>query len=322
MKTRFLKLDNPCQESWDNMKPNDKGNFCERCTKTVIDFTVLDDREIGRIMKKSNGNVCARVTKAQLMTPLLDPTFPKTYELPYSNVAAGLMIATSLVTAQPAQAANHNESIELVASKDSVIQGKVIQTSKPAGKTKPDNLVVFKGEIRFKKDGKPIENATVMFVSAKMQIVTHTKADGTFVLNILPELIDNDNVIRVTYENVKIENKKDGRFHGYDEEDYILTKKDMESVYHIKADEAMIYLGGMRAYSEERPIVLSEGKEIKYQEFIKAQNGIKSSCSLKNKDYMYFESEAATAIYGQKAKQGLYIITQKSPEKIKQYDSE
>ncbi|MGQ7947736.1 hypothetical protein [Flavobacterium sp. WC2509] len=39
MKNKFLKLDNPCSEKWKDMKPKDKGNYCDLCSKKVIDFT-------------------------------------------------------------------------------------------------------------------------------------------------------------------------------------------------------------------------------------------------------------------------------------------
>lgn len=102
-------------------------------------------------------------------------------------------------------------------------------------------------------------------------------------------------------------------FFGYETKDYILTKDELKINFSIEAEPEVLYLGGIRAYSEKRkPIVLSNGVEIKYREFVKAQMGEKSSCSLENKDYLYFDSKFAIAIYGEKAKGGLYILTNKT----------
>jgi hypothetical protein len=92
-----------------------------------------------------------------------------------------------------------------------------------------------------------------------------------------------------------------------------LTKEELKSNFSIKAEPEVLYLGGIGAYSKKRkPIVLSNGLEIEYREFVKAQMGKKSSCSLENKDYLYFDSKFAIAIYGKKAKDGLYILTNKT----------
>lgn len=104
-------------------------------------------------------------------------------------------------------------------------------------------------------------------------------------------------------------------FFGYETKDYVLSKKELVAEYSIEAKPEVLYLGGIGAYSKKRkPIVLSNGIEIKYREFVKAQIGEKSSCSLENKDYLYFDPKFAIAIYGEKAKEGLYILTDKIEE--------
>ncbi len=92
-----------------------------------------------------------------------------------------------------------------------------------------------------------------------------------------------------------------------------MTKKELKTAFSIEAEPEVLYFGGIGAYSKKRkPIVLSNEVVIKYREFVKAQMGEKSSCSLENKDYLYFDSKFAIAIYGKKAKDGLYLLTNKT----------
>src|SRR5204863_8396145 len=119
--------------------------------------------------------------------------------------------------------------------------------------------------------------------------------------------------INISYNEIKNENREK-YFFRYETNDYILTKTKIASNYKIIAEDQVIYEGGLKIDSREEPdpIVISNGAEIQYQEFLKARSGKKSSCDLENKDYLYFESKTAIAIYGEKAKYGLYILTEKN----------
>jgi hypothetical protein len=313
MKNKFLKLSNPCIENRENMKANGDGFFCELCAKTVIDFTKLSQYEIAVKMKEAHGSVCARITREQLYLPLPDLRIHKQYDLPYTNIAAGLMIASTLVTAQPLQAGDQSDKIEFVQKSNSIIEGEIINPKTSDDNSISNDFVVFKGKINSGKDAKPIENAKITFVTVEKLIVAYTLPDGTFSMEIPEYLIDNDNVIRVSYYEIKIETREK-YFSGYETRDYILTKTEITSNYQITANNRVVYDGGIIAYSREEkpePVVISNGVEIPYKEYLKALRKEKSSCSLENKDYLYFESETAIAIYGQKAKYGLYILTEK-----------
>ena len=47
----YIEIKNPCNENWNNMKPNQDGRFCLSCQKTVIDFTNKSPDEISAILK-------------------------------------------------------------------------------------------------------------------------------------------------------------------------------------------------------------------------------------------------------------------------------
>ena len=114
MKEKYLEINKPCAENWENMKPDENGNFCEVCTKSVRDFTQLSQFEIAQELKNSKGNICARVTKHQLNTPLLDIEISENINFPLSKVAASIILATSLTAGtQAVQANTHKVQTEV-----------------------------------------------------------------------------------------------------------------------------------------------------------------------------------------------------------------
>lgn len=312
MKNKILKLDNPCNEKWENMKPNERGSYCDLCSKNVIDFTKLNEIEISEIMKKSGNKICARLTHSQLNSPLLNLENNFDFNFPKSKVAAGLLLATSLTIGQTSHTDNSMVKTEFVQNSDSKLKLKEEQLNPKRNEPKIDDTIVFNGQITSKDLKKPVENAKITLVTSQNILNTYTSKDGTFSIEIPVSLIDNDNVIRVSYYDVT-EKRENEMFFGYEMKDYILTEEELKTNFSITAEPEILYLGGIEAYSEKRkPIVLNNGVEIKYREFVKAQMGKKSTCSLENKDYLYFNPKFAVAIYGKKAKDGLYILTTKT----------
>ncbi|MBK7137544.1 MAG: hypothetical protein IPH74_00360 [Bacteroidetes bacterium] len=65
----------PCHENWDEMIPNEKGNFCKVCNKTVIDFTNMSEQElIAYFENKKPGATCGRLRADQLTKEEVIPT--------------------------------------------------------------------------------------------------------------------------------------------------------------------------------------------------------------------------------------------------------
>lgn len=48
------------------MQPDEQGRFCNSCKKTVIDFTVMDDKELYDTILKNDANICGRFNQTQL----------------------------------------------------------------------------------------------------------------------------------------------------------------------------------------------------------------------------------------------------------------
>ena len=54
-----------CHENWATMMPNEKGRFCQVCSKSVRDFTSASDQEIMADLSE-NPNICANFRIDQL----------------------------------------------------------------------------------------------------------------------------------------------------------------------------------------------------------------------------------------------------------------
>jgi hypothetical protein len=66
-----ISIPKPCHESWNEMTPNEKGAFCGKCAKTVIDFTKKTSGEIRDILVGQTGKkTCGRFTSDQLNDPV------------------------------------------------------------------------------------------------------------------------------------------------------------------------------------------------------------------------------------------------------------
>ncbi|EDP97062.1 hypothetical protein U8527_01930 [Kordia algicida OT-1] len=311
MKSKFLKLNKACSEQWDTMKPNEKGSFCDVCAKNVIDFTELSTLEISEKIKKSKGEICARLTKTQLETPLIDLEIQKNYKLPYSNIAATVLLASTLAIGNTAYAQNEKVPTEFVQNTELSSTSKIKRNQTKSTPTTSDDFITFKGNVKDSQEGKPVKNAKITLVTVQKILTTHSLEDGTFSLEIPVDCIDDANVIRVTYN---VEKSEDGKrdIRVYDTKDYVLSKEEISSEYTIEATPIVYILGGIGGhYVEKDPVILQNQKRISYKDFRKAQYGKKSSCNLENKDVMYFERAAAVAIYGKEAEAGLYILVDK-----------
>lgn len=59
-------IQHPCSEDWSQMTPTEKGAFCRKCAKQVLDFTKKPNHEIKQTLLELKGqDVCARMTIRQ-----------------------------------------------------------------------------------------------------------------------------------------------------------------------------------------------------------------------------------------------------------------
>jgi hypothetical protein len=64
---KYVRIDKPCTENWNEMTPTESGAYCQKCCKQVIDFTNQTNDQIQFALRNSNGEeVCAKITTDQL----------------------------------------------------------------------------------------------------------------------------------------------------------------------------------------------------------------------------------------------------------------
>jgi hypothetical protein len=96
-----INIPDPCQESWETMHPQDNGRHCEGCSKIVVDFTGMSDREILAWLTDANRKVCGRFSPDQLNRNLLPvPEKKRKAWMIWNFLLAGLLVSSKA----PAQA--------------------------------------------------------------------------------------------------------------------------------------------------------------------------------------------------------------------------
>src|SRR5215211_4115802 len=95
-----LHIPEPCHENWQNMTQQEQGRFCGSCQKTVVDFSVMTDKEILGYFSKSSQHVCGRFTNDQLNKELQVTEKKKRFSLAY---IWNIILASLLITEANAQ---------------------------------------------------------------------------------------------------------------------------------------------------------------------------------------------------------------------------
>jgi hypothetical protein len=65
-----INIAEPCSQNWNSMIPNKNGKFCNSCSKTVVDFTKMENLEIQKylIENSSKESICGHFKSNQIET--------------------------------------------------------------------------------------------------------------------------------------------------------------------------------------------------------------------------------------------------------------
>lgn len=99
----IITVPKPCSEEWADMSVADKGRHCALYQKTVIDFSILTDRQIIDIFKKSSDQACGRFQPGQLGRELVMPQKQVFSFVLLKRLAAGLLFFQSVANTAWAQ---------------------------------------------------------------------------------------------------------------------------------------------------------------------------------------------------------------------------
>lgn len=193
-----ITIPKPCTENWENMKPLEKGRFCDSCEKEVLDFTKFSTTELTDYFKYPKGNVCGRINDSQLVDSILLPSQTNNFKyLIYKLfVASFLTLLTSVKSYS-------NE----VGEKNTVYQNDQLLKTPIVDHSKIDSLITISGIIRALEDGLPIPGAKITLKGRPE--FTVTGVDGKFKFQLKPDSLQK--VILVVqylgYETKEIEAK-------------------------------------------------------------------------------------------------------------------
>ena len=140
MKTRYsISIPKPCHENWSEMSPNDKGRFCQSCSKTVVDFTKMKTDDVQAFIHKNKGQrICGHVRQNQLDTinlQISESVFEQTLSF-HKLFLLALLIAmgTSLLSCQDEK--GNFKKIESVEIVEKVIDSAQIEMDKQVDSAK------------------------------------------------------------------------------------------------------------------------------------------------------------------------------------------
>lgn len=102
-KNIHVRIDNPCAENWDQMRPEEQGRFCSSCRKTVVDFSVMSDQEVLSWLTRSSASVCGHFYNDQLNRNLVPPPAKKGRWVTFWQLLlAGLLVSSEASAQSPA----------------------------------------------------------------------------------------------------------------------------------------------------------------------------------------------------------------------------
>ncbi|SCY09534.1 hypothetical protein SAMN05192588_1121 [Nonlabens sp. Hel1_33_55] len=309
MRNHLIKLTQPCSEDWNEMNSTKNGEFCVSCSKDVLDLTNIESETILKIFS-SKKDLCCKIHKEQLQAPNVEINEWDNSQTSYSTYFAAILLASAISISHPIEAKENLLPMEIIKSTSS--SEAISHSAKSriiASPVQKQDSIHFEAIVIFESDGKPIENADVMFVSANLILKTKTNDDGSFSLKIPLELIDDQNLFRISHVNSL---PHSGITERFDTKNYILSKKSMSTKYQFNVPAVITYLGG--AYyikNAPDPVVLYKGSEISYKHFDKALDGKNKKFDMTNKGYYFFDENDGVAIYGNRAYYGIYLVYDK-----------
>ncbi|RYD56070.1 MAG: hypothetical protein EOP56_14140 [Sphingobacteriales bacterium] len=118
-----IQINKPCTEQWDGMQPKADGRHCDKCCKTVIDFSTWETADIAAYLKQQAGKeTCGRMNTEQVSVNAVTEKRSSIYKLWHDSVSLANKIAAMLLFAlgfasvgckQPKQIAECKDSSKL-----------------------------------------------------------------------------------------------------------------------------------------------------------------------------------------------------------------
>ena len=172
-----LELPKPCHENWDAMTPTEQGRHCQSCCKTVVDFTMMTDREVIDYMSfYATGNTCGRLNDDQLNRFMHTPPERKPSRKYFWSLALTSLLLTyrSLVQAKPFKVKAATTAISDTTKPVQIRMGKVAMHG-------PEQTVLMEMSGRVVNDvGLPVPFASVSLPGIHLEMAADSAGHYSF----------------------------------------------------------------------------------------------------------------------------------------------
>jgi len=195
-----LRIDNPCSENWEHMRPEEKGRFCSSCKKTVVDFTAMTDHEMVQWFTNREENVCGRFHGDQLNRELLHQLKRKNAEWRvWRYLLAGLLISSE-IRSQEKQPGIMGKMRAIPILKHAIVGKDLLPRREPlTAMNLPDTIDAAK--ILMDHTGKCIEPPGLLGVAGEVVVVERTSIRRKKPLTIIKDTLA---LIGVTKKTLKV----------------------------------------------------------------------------------------------------------------------
>jgi hypothetical protein len=123
-----ITIPQPCHEHWDHVTESNSGRFCGSCSKTVVDFTSMTDRQVIDYLSAAHQKTCGRFSEAQYSAinhRLYADNLPSASWWKRVVLAVTMLTSAQYLKAQTAPAKPNTEQAPI-----SIMMGKVAIASK------------------------------------------------------------------------------------------------------------------------------------------------------------------------------------------------
>jgi len=215
-----ITIPEPCHEEWSNMTPKEKGRFCDKCQKCVVDFTGLSTQQMFNHIN-TGGDLCGRFRPDQLNRDLVAAPVKKGFSFQWalSSVIAFTGLTKAFGQSQESFPVGKIAPVETSQNAENV----VVPSPLPAKDT-----ITISGTITDERTGEAIPYANV--ICSELELGCVSDFDGKFMLKLPTEKLSQNTRIAVS-------------FIGYDDVEILIARQSQNQNIEIKLQENAALLG-------------------------------------------------------------------------------
>lgn len=247
----YVHIPEPCHENWEQMSPLEQGRFCKSCSKQVVDFSQMSDKQILDIISNAAGKTCGRFRPEQLERPIVHEINPSI--LPYKFFLSAFI---------PAFLFSSNDAKSQIKSnlptKTEMIQNVKMGAVVPA--------ITKEGEITGSvkdESGQPFAGASIVIKGSDKGTVTD--ADGNFKIK---WTLGKEKILQVSYVGYRTKEIEVGKSEDVPMR-VILSNKDIE----VRGEVVVVGSYSTQNFNEEYDAPSTLPKKVTYEGIVVNEQG-------------------------------------------------